>query len=287
MPPIHTRDLEPLAHLHDFLQFHWEHHNSQRRLSLFVLATFLFSLLLIEAKRQGFLFFFPDYLIPSNHVHAINIAFSLILIVEVVGLIFALPCSFSRSVGHQLEIISLILLRDAFKELAHLPEPIRIDYGTLLNIGATAVASLCIFACLGFYRHMRQSRNYLHRPVDRMSYIIAKKVIALLLFAIFACTAVYDGMVYIVSGKPMFFFETMYTVLVFADIAIMLIAQRYMPSYYAVFRNSSFVIATLMLRLSLSATLPWSAAACVFAALYILGITFAINRFDPPPSPRV
>ena len=38
--------------------------------------------------------------------------------------------------------------------------------------------------------------------------------------------------------QDMRFFETIYTVLIFADIALVLISQRYMPSFHAVFRNS-------------------------------------------------
>ena len=56
------------------------------------------------------------------------------------------------------------------------------------------------------------------------------------------------------TGEDMRFFETIYTVLIFADIALVLISQRYMPSFHAVFRNSGFVIGTLMMRLALSAT---------------------------------
>ena len=52
-----------------------------------------------------------------------------------------------------------------------------------------------------------------------------------------------------------------------------------MPSFHAVFRNSSFVIGTLLMRLSLSAPWPWSVATICFATLYILGVTGAITYF--------
>ena len=46
---------------------------------------------------------------------AIELAFSVLLISEILGLVFILTHSVADSVGKQFEIISLILLRDAFK----------------------------------------------------------------------------------------------------------------------------------------------------------------------------
>ena len=54
-----------------------------------------------------------------------------------------------------------------------------------------------------------------------------------------------------------------------------------MPTFHAVFRNSGFVIATLIMRLSLSASWPWYAIAGVTAALYVLALTWATQYFAP------
>ena len=93
--------------------------------------------------------------------------------------------------------------------------------------------------------------------------------------------AVRDAFILLSTGKDVAFFETVYTMLIFADIAFVLISQRYMPTFPAVFRNSAFVISTLLMRLSLSAPFPWNTVTCVFAAVYILGLTAAIRYFGP------
>ena len=60
-----------------------------------------------------------------------------------------------------------------------------------------------------------------------------------------------------------------------------IIAQRYMPAFHAVFRNSGFVIGTLLMRLALSASPLWSPAIGLFAALFVLAVTWGTNYFTP------
>lgn len=114
-----------------------------------------------------------------------------------------------------------------------------------------------------------------------MRFVISKKLLSLTLFVIFLGIGIRDAWIHIHTGEDMRFFETIYTVLIFADIALVLISQRYMPSFHAVFRNSGFVIGTLMMRLALSATPPWDTAASLFAAAYVLALTWATRYFRP------
>ena len=81
--------------------------------------------------------------------------------------------------------------------------------------------------------------------------------------------------------KDLHFFETVYTALIFSDIAVVLLAQQFMPSFHAVFRNSGFVMGTLLMRLSFSAEHPLDIAVSLFATLYVLALTYAVNRFPP------
>jgi hypothetical protein len=84
---------------------------------------------------------------------------------------------------------------------------------------------------------------------------------------------------FLVNGVRHEFFHTFYTVLIFADILLVLIAQRYMPSFHAVFRNSGYLIATLFIRIALSAPPYYDAAVGIGAAAFALGVTYATNVF--------
>lgn len=275
--------LEPLTHIYDALHHFWENPRTERRVAFLVFLIFMGALLGILLNRQGLLPAPLAELAPTNYFHAINLAFTLILGLEIMGLIMSLSISLSRSLGKQFEILTLILLRNAFKELSHLPEPVAIgsNFTPLIHIGLAATGALAIFICLGFYYRMRLYQHYIKSPEQRMRYVLSKKLMGLALFSIFMGIGVRDCWLFLTTGQEQHFFETIYTVLLFSDVALVLIAQHFMPSFHAVFRNSGFVIGTLMMRLSLSTTAPWDVAVSVFAALFVLTLAWATTCFAP------
>jgi len=275
--------LEPVTNIYDCIQQFWNNIKTQQFIATFILCIFIFALIGIELNREGVLPIGISMLFPTNHFHAINLAFTLILVMEVISLIFSISCSLSRALGKQFEIMALILLRDAFKELAELPEPVSIanNLDPLLHIGVSASAALIIFVCLGIYHSIRSQQYYIKTSEQRMKYIISKKIIALFLLCMFTIIGIKDAWLFIFFARAESFFETIYTILIFADVTLVLVSQRFMPSFHAVFRNSGFVIATLIMRLSLSATHPWNAAASVFASVYLLALIWATNHFTP------
>lgn len=99
-----------ITYVVDPLHYLWEHEKLHRKISLFLVFFFLAWLLCIELKRQGLITGTPAEFVPYSHFSAIQVAFTMVLILEVISLIFTLPCSFSRSVGKQFELLALILL---------------------------------------------------------------------------------------------------------------------------------------------------------------------------------
>lgn len=143
----------PLIALFDAFEHLWEASLSQRRLAGIFFWVYLLALALIQARRAGLMPSALAAITPSSHFAAIQLAFTLILAVEVIELIMSIPSSFSRSVGKQFEILALILLRDAFKQLSHLPEPVDISTNLtpLFHIACSAAGALVVFIALGFY----------------------------------------------------------------------------------------------------------------------------------------
>jgi hypothetical protein len=231
-----------------------------RKISITLVLFFLCSLVAIELNRRLLLPPMLSDMLPRNHFFAVQAAFSVVLILEVISLIFTLPCSFSRSVGKQFEILSLILLRNAFKELSYFPEPITFEGNQLaiLHILSDGFGALLVFALLGYYYRI-QSRGGDDKMRAEVLYgfIAAKKGISLVLL----CAFVFMGLQHIVrtltgrdSGD---FFHEFYTLLILTDILVVLISQCFQPSFYAIFRNSGFALATLTIRLALAAP-PYS-----------------------------
>lgn len=272
---------ERLTYIFDPLHHFWEHERMHRRLALGLIVVFLAALVGIELNRQGLL---PEALAahtPTNHFHAVNLAFTLVLILEVISLIFTLPCSFSKSVGKQFEILSLILLRDAFKELSYFSEPITVgaNLTPVFHILGYGFGALVVFALLGvYYRIQPDKKQGMGLPHDLFRFVAAKKGIALLLLFTFAVLGL--GNLYNMSaGLPRIdFFPVFYTLLIFTDILVVLISQCFRPSFHAVFRNSGYALCTLFIRLALAAPPMYDVALGIVAALFAIALTLAWTR---------
>lgn len=285
--------LEPLTNIFDMLHHFWEHPKTERRVAQLLIFIFIGSLFGIELKRQGLL---PDALAaitPDNHFHAVNLAFSMLLVLEVMSLVFILSQSVTKSLGKQFEILTLILLRNSFKELSYMHEPINVlqDWESMLHILTSSVGALAVFVFLGLYYRIHRYQGYLRDPMEKLHYIMTKKILALVLFCTFIFIGVFNMWDFLAHGIKHDFFHTFYTVLIFADILLVLIAQRYMPSFHAVFRNSGYLIATLFIRIALSAPPYYDAAVGLGAAFFALGVAYATNVFhygtlSPKPAPH-
>jgi hypothetical protein len=275
------RALRLSAGLFDRLEARWEGVAVQRTLATVLVAAFLAAIAVIEVNRLGWM---PQPLagrIPTNHLAAIYVAFTLLLLIEVVGLVFALSRSVADAVGKQFELLSLILLRKAFLEVAHFPEPIVWAQvaPAVPRVAADVAGALLIFVVLGFYY-----RSQRHLPIttlvdDGSSFVAVKKALAVGLLAALVLLGAHDGWRFLVLGQKERFFETFYTLLIFTDVLIVLVSLRYSVQYRVVFRYGGFAATTVLIRMALTAPPYVNAAIGVGAALYALALTLAYNAF--------
>jgi hypothetical protein len=271
----------------DWLEARWEGARVRRLVASLLIAGFLLGLLVIELGRRGLLPAAIARAVPRSHFQAIELAFYLLLAYEVIGLVFGISRSVANAAGKQLEIFSLILLRHAFEVFSNLDEPLRWEQlrprvPEMLSNGAGAVA---IFVLIGFYYKLQRHRPAPGDPRDRRAFIVAKKAIALALLALF--TGI--GLRSVVSHalrfeRPHDFFEQFYTLLIFADILVVLFSLRYSSTYQVVFRNSGLAVATVLLRIALAAPAFVNTALGIAAALLALTLTAAYNAFTPSAS---
>jgi hypothetical protein len=268
---------ERITYIFDPLHHRWEHEKMHRKISVSLVLFFLLSLICIELNRRHLLPGSLESLVPVNHFFAVQAAFTVVLILEVISLVFTIPCSFSRSVGKQFEILSLILMRNAFKELSDFPEPITFagNEQAVKYILSDGFGSLLIFAALGCY-YIVQARTIDEKmqPTDLYSFVAAKKGIALILLLIFAAMG-FNSIVANIKGTPHAdLFHGFYTILILTDILIVLISQCFQPSFYAVFRNSGFALSTLIIRIALAAPPYFNVLLGVAAALFAILLTY-------------
>ncbi len=251
-----NRICELITWVFDPLHHFYEHEKVHRKLSVLLVIFFISSLFIIELKRRQIL---PEQLgsiIPNNHFYAISWAFTVILIMEVISLIFTLPCSFSRSVGKQFEILSLILMRNAFKELAYFQEPVTFkgNEESILHILSSGFGAVIIFALLGVYYILQKKTNNGWDHIDDVfHFVAAKKGISLVLLAAFFAMGAQSLYLTMADLPHTDFFHDFYTLLIITDILLVLTAQCFHPSFYTIFRNSGFALSTLIIRIALVA----------------------------------
>lgn len=272
---------ERITYLFDPLHHLWEHEKIHRKISIGLVLFFLTSLVFIELKRQGLLPQNIASLLPGNHFYAVQYAFTVVLILEVISLVFTLPCSFSRSVGKQFEILSLILLRNAFKELAQFPEPVTFigNETAILHIISNGFGALFIFALLGYY-YFSQAKvpDDMMKPTDLFSFVAAKKGIALVLLGVFIFMGINSGIMTITGQEHTDFLYDFYTILILTDILVVLISECFHPSFFTVFRNSGYALSTLLIRIALAAPPYFNVLLGVAAAIFAILLTKISGR---------
>ena len=217
----------------------------------------------------------------KNPFFAVEVAFTLLLIAELFSLIIVLPKSVAKSVGKQFELLSLIFLRDGFKEFSHIGASNQwVDIKTeVVGMLIYAVGALAIFAIMGFTYKFQKHIKLTDIEKDQFKFVSMKRFLALLLLVAFVLIGMDDFISLIQEGVYHHSFHLFYSVLIFSDIIIVLIALRYTLNYYKIFRYSSFVLATILIRIALAAQPRYDVLIGVGSALFVLLLTIAYNYF--------
>ena len=269
------------------------------------LVLFLLHAVLFVMHEAGWLPFSMPESLFGHPLHILYTPFSAILVAEVYLLVYHLPSSFARSMGKQLEIVSLIEIRSVFRDLSVLQETAKTEAVMPWNdpffphiVGALILGA----ALVGFYRILprRQARM---EEVELARFIRFKRHLAAFLCIALAAIATWsfghwftDLLAYASGGtsEPLdpnsVFYGDFFTALIFVDVILLVTSLRYLSDYGLILRNSGFVIATIILRLSFSLE-GWSAvaheglAALLALSLLLLqaGLGWGTRRFGPEP----
>ncbi|WP_245531158.1 hypothetical protein [Belliella baltica] len=203
------------------------------------------------------------------------------LIFEVLGLIFLIPKSVADSVGKQFEIISLVLLRDAFKEFGHYLEEVNWELEfvmELLPIVSDAFGAILIFFITGVFYRVQKHARITQSQEEQKRFTAIKKILSLYLGLSFLFLGVYDVILAYQVHEIVYSIELFYTLLIFTDVFILLFSLRYTTKYFNLFRYSSFALATIFLRLTLSAPAYYNVILAIIAGLMVLGVSYIYNR---------
>lgn len=256
---------------------------------------FVIHLGLIFLKAQGIIFFSPLYPeLFNDPISAIYTPFSLILIYEIYLLLFYLPRSFTSCVSKQFEIISLIVIRKIFKDIPQMDLADNwMSSSHNLELIVDLLGFLILFLLIFLFNKSKQRLP--KGAVENfrlLKFIASKKIVSVMLFGVLGVMLLSNLSQWIYGvfnqqnllNLDSLFFNQFFTLLILADVVILLISFRYTEEYSKLIRNTGFIIATILIRLS------FSAEGYLTMVLILTGVSFAyliLQIFNAMENPKV
>ncbi|MEC8625440.1 MAG: hypothetical protein VXY39_00810, partial [Candidatus Thermoplasmatota archaeon] len=207
----------------------------------------------------------------DSYLDALYTPFSIILAYEVYELIRAIPESFSNAIGKQFEVVTLLVVRDIFKNLADLNETESTAlYDPVAFIAVEVVAFIVLFAtALYFRKTTSNAAPKLHADHALSAFVRQKKMLATALFVVYVLVALWSFTTWtngVIGGEGNLsrtvFFSDFFTWLVMSDILILLISYKHTTDFNHLARNTGFVLSTVVIRVGIGT--PGYAGAALF-----------------------
>ena len=245
-------------------------HKSERVILIVAIASYILHLLLIVLVNQNVIEANNSFV--SSPIAAIYTPFSFILIYEVYLLVFFLPKSISFYIGKQYEIILLIVIRKIFKDISNIELSSQWFYiRSDLEFTYDVITSLILFLLIFFFykniakRNQKSTSNQTIKQSNVLRFIRFKRTMAVVLVPVLVFLAAYSFFTWsrfmiqdyqngILAFKNInnVFFDEFFTVLVVADVLLLLSSLFYSDKFYKIIRNSGFVISTILIKMSFS-----------------------------------
>jgi hypothetical protein len=233
----------------------------------------------------------------GSYISAIYTPFSFLLIYEVFLFLIYLPKSFTRSIGKQYEIISLIVLRRIFKDISHLDmKHLTENISENADLLTDMLGVLILFFLIGIFYHLKKRQPIADSCSDVKRFIAIKRLISMTLVPLLIGLAIYSfgewavelfrnnpSNIHLQTDVNHVFYDVFFSVLIFVDVFILIISFLYTNYYSQLMRNSGFIISTILIRLSFTAShltnILLIVVSVIFGVLMLLLYNYFI-RFD-------
>ena len=228
---------------------------------------FIIHLSLVLLNNYSIINIGNESLLLTNPISAIYTPFSIILYYEIFLLIYYLPRSFTTSILKQFEIISLIVIRRIFYDIPKLdlessnwlqnPDNLQITYDL--------ICILILFFLIYLFNLVKSRIENKKGKKNINKFIDSKKIISVSLIPVMIflfALGIYNW--YSIGMSSNFassfyyvnevFYNTFFSILIIADVFILLLSFLYTERYSQIMRNTGFIICTVLIRLSFSST---------------------------------
>ena len=244
--------------------------NNRKKIESFTIWSasigFIFHLSLVLLNNNSIINIGNESLLLTNPISAIYTPFSIILYYEIFLLIFYLPRSFTTSILKQFEIISLIVIRRIFYDIPKLDLESNNWFENADNLQITydLICILILFFLIYLFNYVKTNIDIKKgKNIDK--FIDSKKIISVLLIPVMIVLFIiglynwysigistnFASSFYYVNEV---FYNTFFSILIIADVFILLLSFLYTERYSQIMRNTGFIICTILIRLSFSST---------------------------------
>lgn len=197
----------------------------------------------------------------NSYLDALYTPFSIILAYEVYELIRAIPESFSNSIGKQFEVVTLLVVRDIFKNLSNVKSTDSTAVAPEVTFIALEAAVFVVLFSTSLY-----FRSLTHAPPTEVSendpvglFVSQKKDLACVLALVYVLVAFYSfssWIIGVVDGEGdvsrTLFFSDFFTCLILSDIVILLVSYKHITEFTQLARNTGFVLSTVIVRVGIA-----------------------------------
>ena len=219
-------------------------------------------------------------LIPfiDSYLDALYTPFSIILAYEVYELIRAIPESFSNSIGKQFEVVTLLVVRDIFKNLSDIGvSDVSID-SDVAFIAMEGLVFVLLFATSLYFRSQTAISVDISQQDDSIqAFVMQKKHLASGLAMVYVLVAMYSftsWSIGVLDGETSLsrtvFFSDFFTWLIVSDIIILLVSYKHIIDFPQLARNTGFILSTVVIRVGIGTP------GYTGAVLFILSASLAV-----------
>ena len=258
-----------------------------RKIELLLLraAVFSFILHLIIIYLGNHFQYFHN--LQHSYLKAIYTPFSFILFYEVFLLVIIIPNSISEFIGKQFEVITLITLRSFFHDIAdfNLEEPIHFQNPAFISLMYDLGASIVMLGLTILYYKIYHVNSTTEVIKELHKYINIKKLVSLCMIVVLLILSITSLSTWSVDmiealrvndhypNPNTVFYEDFFSIMIFVDVLLLIISFTFHSSFFIIFRNASFIITTILLRMSLTIEKPMN------YVIILIGFLFAIASF--------
>ena len=239
----------------------------ERATLLLSIIGFIIHLILIYSKKFD-LFNIPfEARLLEDPISAIYTPFSIILVYEIYLLIVFLPRSFTTSVSKQFEIISLIIIRRIFGDIPKIQLDVNwFEFAANRQLIYDLAGVLILYFLIFLFNSRREKLPKKDLDERLKRFVSSKRAVSVVLLPVLIFTSIYSATSWFIelfftsnnltelTDINAVFYNEFFTILILADVFILLLSYQYTERYSQLIRNTGFVICTILIRLSFATT---------------------------------